>query len=444
MDSEIGKSIAGSQYPYRQFAAWTMTMTFFRAFLLLSFLMNSQVYAWNEPTPDEIIDVARASVIRIEANGLNKDGSRYHAVGTGFFVTYWGHIETAAHIIPDQSEVSDLKITATHDLQDQDGVSPQFSLQLVGRDAGLDVALLQVEEKSFWSRPLPRDFVGPSGTASAYALGYPGGSKKLYRTNVLLQFVENGRIRFEGLTNQGHSGGPIIDTKGFVIGMVSDRQSKAGGVDLIGVNKAVPAIDFLLPPEYNINEIHELFVVTPQRSMGSDEYQLEQELESAKISTVCNVPVIANWRRGSRDQLSISLPPKGSKADEYQVRFTLLVRPETKEERKQKLDAGANNSPLSFNPLSSRVKVKVFYESEGLSGVDFQMASTFDNSDKKIFRFILETPDEDGSQAGLPVAVFQCTSLPVSAIVLAKFCVRLVEAVTASSLAEPETMFCKQ
>ncbi|HJV46857.1 MAG TPA: trypsin-like peptidase domain-containing protein [Bacillota bacterium] len=163
---------------------------------------------------------ATPSVVMIEVP--TSDGT---ALGTGFFVDPT-HILTAAHVIGDGNEASIEKSNGT-----------RYKASVVKMDQDKDLALLKVD---------PSEAGKPILFASSYtvgqtviAIGNPEGlSYSVSRgivsnTDRVLNEGSVPFIQFDSLISPGNSGGPLLDSKGKLIGLV-DQKLIGNGVEGIG------------------------------------------------------------------------------------------------------------------------------------------------------------------------------------------------------------------
>jgi S1-C subfamily serine protease len=184
--------------------------------------------------PGDIVRTTREIVKRAETAVVVVDSG--NGAGTGFVVGSSGYVLTCAHglgrghnlIVGYQESASSERLTPT-------------AARLIRVDRASDLALLKIEAKS----PLPTLAVG-LGTAvevgeSVIAIGNPGLGYALLDRSVTDGIVSGrrtaGKVRFlqtNAAVNPGNSGGPLMNEKGKVIGMVTLK------ADLEGVGLAIP------------------------------------------------------------------------------------------------------------------------------------------------------------------------------------------------------------
>jgi serine protease Do len=146
------------------------------------------------------------------------------SMGTGFFLRDDGYIVTNQHVISGAKQIQVL--TSERNV---------LSATLIGQDADKDIALLKVsgsfnalsladsDELAVGNKviaignPLGLAFTVTEGIISALDRRGPNGREEYVQTDVSL--------------NQGNSGGPLLDTKGRVVGM---NNFKVGEAESLG------------------------------------------------------------------------------------------------------------------------------------------------------------------------------------------------------------------
>lgn len=158
------------------------------------------------------------------------------ALGSGFFVSADGVVVTNNHVIEGADEIT---------VRNKDG--DEFKADLVGTDAGTDIAVLRLREKgkSFpfvafdresnlrvgdWVVAVGNPF-GLEGTATAGIVSARG------RRNTDTNYVDF--LQIDAPINRGNSGGPTFDIYGKVVGVNSAILSPSGGN--VGIGFAIPS-----------------------------------------------------------------------------------------------------------------------------------------------------------------------------------------------------------
>jgi S1-C subfamily serine protease len=162
------------------------------------------------------------------------------ALGSGFVIDKAGHIVTNYHVVQGAQRV---QVSFSN--------NERLAAQVVGRDPATDVAVLQVKAQSRALTPLD---LGNSDAVrvgdSVVAIGNPLGEDRSITSGIVsaLQrriFAPNGApidnvIQTDAALNHGNSGGPLLNTRGRVIGVNSQIQTAGGSDGNIGIGFAIP------------------------------------------------------------------------------------------------------------------------------------------------------------------------------------------------------------
>ncbi len=154
-------------------------------------------------------------------------------MGSGFIISADGYVLTNAHVVAGASEV-------TVTLNDE----REFKAKVVGSDRRTDVALLKIDASG-----LPAAQIGdPAGTRVGdwvAALGAPFGFTQTLTAGIVSaksRALPNEAyvpfIQTDAALNPGNSGGPLLNTRGEVIGISSQIYSPNGGY--AGLSFAIP------------------------------------------------------------------------------------------------------------------------------------------------------------------------------------------------------------
>jgi S1-C subfamily serine protease len=200
--------------------------------------------------------------------------------GTGFFVTDDGYFVTSYHVIEDAKEIT-VKTT--------DG--RLLAAKLISGDSVNDVALLKIESATKAAR------ISDTGELvrgeEVFTLGYPllqiqGQDQKASfgRVNALTGIGGDIRhVQIDIPIQPGNSGGPLVDSKGQVVGVVTATLSQLATLRATGslpqnVNYAVKS-DYLIPLLHNSlkDKWSKTRSIQKSRSMA----ELVKELESSVV-----------------------------------------------------------------------------------------------------------------------------------------------------------------
>ncbi len=167
--------------------------------------------------------LAKDATVRIEARCTGARAGQTLGIGTGFFVDDAGMLLTAFHVV-DQSSVQ----ACPTRLVAVTAFGGEYELEVVGFDVYMDVAALRaaVDGPVPYLRPAARR---PSVGEQVVAIGNSRGDFLAARAGRVTRLgVQAGRADFASgtieLTNSlapGDSGGPVVNARGEVVGVVS-------------------------------------------------------------------------------------------------------------------------------------------------------------------------------------------------------------------------------
>ena len=186
------------------------------------------------PTAATVYGEARAGLVVIEAARTRGPSD----LGGGFIVNSNGEIMTALHVV---SGASEIKIIFA------DGTTSTATIQ--STDEGDDIAVLASIRLP--TVIVPEVLAGGAGVGDeAFAVGNPVGLVGSLSAGVISgldrTFAPKGRpaltglIQFDAAVNPGSSGGPLLNSKGQVIGVVDGLVNPSGADNFAGIGFAVP------------------------------------------------------------------------------------------------------------------------------------------------------------------------------------------------------------
>ena len=212
----------------------------------------------------ETLEKVKSSIVVISARS-----SEATSLGSGFIISTDGYIVTNQHVIEGTGEVwVDL----------YDGTSHKANV--VGQSARDDIAVLKINAKDLPAITLAKSkdcYVGEI----VYAIGSPDSydyawtvtmgiishksrNVKIYDNNGNLEKTMN-LIQTDVSVNPGNSGGPIINTRGEVVGIITLKITNTEGMGFaIPIDGALQIIDALIT-KGNADDIESL--VSPSRAM---------------------------------------------------------------------------------------------------------------------------------------------------------------------------------
>ncbi len=194
-----------------------------------------------------VYDLAKQQVVGVttEISYVNIFGqiSPSSVTGTGFVISEDGYIMTNNHVISEAVsggyEVSVLTYDGT-----------EYTAQIVGHDAENDIAVLKIDASGL----VPAVFGDSDGIAvgqEIYAVGNPLGELNFTMTTGIVSATDRAittdtdsvpinMFQIDAAVNNGNSGGPVYNTDGQVVGVVTAKTS-ATGVE--GLGFAIPIND---------------------------------------------------------------------------------------------------------------------------------------------------------------------------------------------------------
>ena len=169
----------------------------------------------------DITAMVSGAVVRIETNLGN---------GSGFLIDPSGLILTNNHVIKDAD-------TITVRLES----GKEYSAIVKGRDLMRDMALLKITATGLPYLEIA-DSCGISTGQQVVVMGFPLGSVRMVVTSGIISTIDFDRgenviwIRTDSAINSGNSGGPMLDLRGRVVGIVT---AKVFGIGVEGVGWAI-------------------------------------------------------------------------------------------------------------------------------------------------------------------------------------------------------------
>ena len=173
------------------------------------------------PTVADLVSAVRSGVIRVETSGCEGNG-----VGSGFLVAS-RLIATVEHVVHGATEIKLVrggKVVATG--------------TVIGADQARDVALVRTDRAVHghqfrFQRSSPR--IGQDVLVLGFPLGLPltltrGSVSGLNRTVPIEGFKRSRLVQTDASVSPGNSGGPLLSSRGNVVGLVDLDATQADGV----------------------------------------------------------------------------------------------------------------------------------------------------------------------------------------------------------------------
>jgi S1-C subfamily serine protease len=186
------------------------------------------------PVAAAVYQATRGGLVTIEATRSHAPGD----LGSGFVIDAGGDIMTALHVVKNTKAI---KVIFA------DGTTATASVKTA--DPGDDIAVLTAEKLPAAIGP---ETLGPAPSVGdeTFAVGNPIGLVGSLTAGVISGLDRTfaprggrtlkGLIQFDAAVNPGSSGGPLLNTKGQVIGIVDGLANPSGADDFSGIGFAVP------------------------------------------------------------------------------------------------------------------------------------------------------------------------------------------------------------
>jgi serine protease Do len=185
--------------------------------------------------------IVQIRVTMLENDKAPSDAARAQNRGSGFIIDPEGHVLTAQHVIDKGQEV---------EVRLADG--ERLPARLIAMDAHADLAILKISAR----RPLPVLSLGDSSNNHvgdlAIVFGYPFGRESSMNLGVIgrpgRSFPDSASYEFiqtDAGAYAGGSGGPLLNSKGHVIGMItmaSERGNMGFATPINVIKRLIPRL----------------------------------------------------------------------------------------------------------------------------------------------------------------------------------------------------------
>ncbi len=201
-------------------------------FSLITLLINNQFFPtlhssnYSALKRDmENIKKSQSDILRNYGKGSTKVFSQGQYGGTGFAITNNGYMVTNYHVVEGADSVY---------IENNKGES--FKANIVYIDPSYDIAILNVTDSSFNNLPkLPYTFKKSFSDIGedVYTIGYPRDEivyGKGYLSSSTGYSGDSTAYQVSIAVNPGNSGGPLLDSRGNIIGLIKGKQTQADGV----------------------------------------------------------------------------------------------------------------------------------------------------------------------------------------------------------------------
>ena len=190
-------------------------------------------------TPKEIFEMCNQGVVAISTETASRNvfgmPSTQAAAGSGFIISEDGYIVTNNHVIENATTIKVM-------LADGD----TYSAELIGRDVSNDLAVLKIEAQDLTALSW-NDLATLSVGDPIVAIGNPLGELANSMTSGIVSALDRDvnidgtpmtMLQIDASVSPGNSGGPLLDSYGQVIGIVS---AKSSGNGVEGIGFAIPS-----------------------------------------------------------------------------------------------------------------------------------------------------------------------------------------------------------
>lgn len=186
------------------------------------------------PSVEEVYNRYGPGVVSVDVASDRGPGG-----GSGFVLDKNGHLVTNQHVVEGANSVS-VRFSS----------GDRFEAEIVGEDPSTDIAVLRIDAPEELLEPLtlgdsdavrvgePVIAIGnPLNVGTSVTTGIVSGTGRPIKAPN--NYTINGAVQTDAAINPGSSGGPLLDSRGTVIGVNSQIKSETGSFQ--GVGFAVPA-----------------------------------------------------------------------------------------------------------------------------------------------------------------------------------------------------------
>ena len=160
---------------------------------------------------DHFFDTIEQSIVKLKSSG---------GFGSGFFIDDEGHVITNSHVVGNEMVI-----------QGYLGASPivyEFEVIANGESLGLDLAIIKLlDDTDFIALKLAMD--EPKMASEVFVVGNPGNLGLSISRGTLSRIAEK-EYQIDATVNPGNSGGPVLNEKGEVIGVISYLMKEVQGL----------------------------------------------------------------------------------------------------------------------------------------------------------------------------------------------------------------------
>lgn len=188
-------------------------------------------------------EVIRRSVVRVRGYGPGKDDGEESEqnVGTGVVILETGKILTNMHVVAGAERIGVVFADGSESEASVTGIRPEHDLAVLQAKTLPDD--LPAATMTTTGGLLPGDLVVavgfPYGIGPSVSAGVVSGLRREYLSPQGKRILTN-LIQFDAAVNPGNSGGPLVNAKGEVVGIVTGVLNPTAGRFFVGIGFAVP------------------------------------------------------------------------------------------------------------------------------------------------------------------------------------------------------------
>jgi S1-C subfamily serine protease len=199
------------------------------------------------PSAAQAYEIVRPSVVRVRAFGKakdktgEKDKETETNVGTGVVILETGKILTNLHVVAGAERVGVVFADGSESDARVEGLRPEHDLAVLQASVVPDD--LKAATMTTTGGLRPGDLVVavgyPFGIGPSVSAGVVSGLRREYYSAQGERLLTN-LVQFDAAANPGNSGGPLVNAKGEVVGIVTGLLNPTEGRFFIGIGFAVP------------------------------------------------------------------------------------------------------------------------------------------------------------------------------------------------------------
>lgn len=197
---------------------------------MISILASLCILSSHQDPAEQIYETTTPSIVTLSVQretGQTAVGTAFLAISKGIAVTSWHVVKGASKIVAKFADGHEAKVVG-----------------LIDKDQTLDVALLAIESED---RPILKIAESvPKVGAKAYVIGSPKGMDFSISDGIISQtplFGDDVLYQFTCPVSQGNSGGPLLNSSGHVLGVVSWQLRDAQNLNFAIPGKAFARLD---------------------------------------------------------------------------------------------------------------------------------------------------------------------------------------------------------